>query len=267
MFSKLIKYFKKLPKDRVFKKSVLQFAIFSAVVTAFVLLTSNHVITRQPQPMLPSEYTTLPANTMSKVDLEEDLRTKSPDVQGLVFFKGLNSIVVLGNGLEHDQLVVNADVDEMRKLATNDKLVVIDKNPQMDSSAAAVLSPWWWVGVICMFMWLCALLFKKREKKQVYSRARVFLTGVPGVMNEIIKATRLKPSRFYLTIFATLIVVNATCFFTRLYHDNNMYVAPSEIATATHIQPWQLTRHLEQFPARVSARQRRQRSLRPSMWS
>jgi cell division protease FtsH len=248
MLTKFLKFLYKLPKDRNFRKSVLQFSIFSVVVTAFVLLTTHHVITRQPQPTLPATYSTLPANSMSKVDLEEDLRTKSPDVQGLIFIKGLNSIVVLGNGLEHDQLVTNADVDEMRELATKDKLTIIDQNAQLNASAQAVLSPWWWAAVAMLFAWLCVLLFKKREKKQVYSRARVFFTGVPGVMDEIIKASRLKPSRFYLSVLIALLAINVTCFFTRLYHDNNMYVAPSEIATAKHIEPWQITRHLELHP-------------------
>jgi cell division protease FtsH len=248
MLSKLIKYLKKLPKDRNFKKSVLHFAAFFAVITAFTLLTTHHVITRQPQTILPVEYTTLPVNTMTKVDLEQDLRSQSADVQGLIFFKGLNSIVVLGNGLEHDQLVLNADTDEMRKLAIADKLPVIDKNADTDSSFLAIVSPWWWAGVALLLGWLYKLLFIKREKGNVYSRARVFFTAIPDVMNEIIKASRLKPSRFYLTILIALVVVNATAFGLRLYHNNNMYVVPSEIASAQHIAPWQISRHLDTHP-------------------
>jgi cell division protease FtsH len=248
MLSKLVKYLQKLTKDRVFHKSVLHFAVFFAAVTAFTLLTTDHVITHQPQPMLPTEYSTIPANTMSKVDLEQNLRSKSANVQGLIFFKGLNSIVVLGNGLEHDQLVLNADVDEMRELAVADKLLVIDKNSDLDTSATSILSLWWYVGVFGLISWLYRLLFFKREKGKVYSRARIFLTTIPDVMTEIVKASKLKPSRFYLTVLIALVAVNALAFGLRLYHNNNLYVVPTEIASATRIQPWQISRHLEQHP-------------------
>ena len=248
MFSKLSKYVKKLYKDPVFKKSVLNFTAFFAVVAVFSSLTANHVITRKPQPILSAEFRTIPANKMDNVGLEQALRSQNPDVQGLIFFKGLNSIVVLGKGLEHDQLVTNADVDEMRQLAIADKLPVYDRKAAAETDLSLLVSGWWWVAAITLFFWLWRLVFFKREKGQVYSRARVALTPLPRTVGKIIKATGLTPSRFYLYLLIGLLAANAAAFGLRLYQNQQMYVLPSEIATAQRVQPWQISRYLETDP-------------------
>jgi len=247
MLSRILNKLKKLAKDRLFQKSVLHLAAFFAVVTAFVLLTTNHVLTRKPQPIMPATYMTLPANGMTEVDLEQNLRSHSANVQGLIFFKGLNSVVVLGNGLEHDQLVLNTDVDEMRKLAIADKLPIIDKNADLDTALGDVVSGWWYAGVLALVDWLIYLLFFRREKRQVNSRARVCYTGASQMWTAIVKASRLKPSRFYLYLLIALLVVDAAVVAVRPFHDNTS-VLPSEVASALRIQPWQISRHLETHP-------------------
>ncbi|MBS1994390.1 MAG: AAA family ATPase [Cyanobacteria bacterium SZAS LIN-3] len=252
MLSKLFKYLKKLPKDRVFRKSVLHFMAFFAVVAAFTVLTTNHIITRKPQPVLPAEYAVLAgsdATIMSQVTLEQTLRSDNfSEIQGLIFFKGINHIVVMGNGLEHDKVVPNADVDEMRKLAVADKLIIVDKTAGVQSQIQDLLPGWWWVVAITLACWLVRMLVFKREKGQVYSRLRVFCSAIPDVMDEIIKATKLKPSRFYLYLLAALVIGNGAAFGLRLYHDEHMYVLPDNVAHATRIQPWQISRHLDTHP-------------------
>ena len=248
MYTILLKYFKKLAKDRVLHKTILHLSVFSAVLALFVTLTVNHVITTQPQLVLPSEYSTLPSTTLSKVDLEQKLRSKSPEIQGLVTFKGLNSIVVMGSGLEHDQLVTDADVDEMRQLATADKISVTEAPAATDPFLGDTLNFWWYVAAIAIFCWFFRLIFFKREKKQVYSRFRVFCRTVPTVFALLVELTRLKPSRFYLALFAGLIAINAGAFALRFYHDKNLYVAPPEVAGAQHLPPWQIQRHLSAHP-------------------
>jgi hypothetical protein len=169
-------------------------------------------------------------------------------VQGLIFFKGLNDVVVLGNGLERDKLVVNADVDEMRKLATNDKLPVIEKPAALDTFLPNLLPAWWYIAAFALACWLIRLLIFKREKGQVYSRLRVFLTAIPGAIAAIIKASGQKPSRFWLYILIALVAVNALAFGLKLYQDKNVYDLPSEAASALHIQPWQISRGLDTHP-------------------
>jgi|GEM_PF-691054 len=252
MFSKTFKYLKKLSKDRVFRKSILHFTAFFAVVATFVVLTTNHVITRQPQSVLPAEYSALSGSettVMSKTALEQTLRSEDrSEVQGLIFFKGLNSIVIQGNGLEHDKLVVDADVDEMRKLAVKDKLPITEKSAELSTQIQDLLPGWWWVIAITLGCWLIRMLVFKREKGQVYSRARVFLSAIPDVMNAIVKASKLKPSRFYLYLLAALVVINGGAFALHMYHTDSLYVLPSEMANEQRIQPWQVTRHLETHP-------------------
>jgi len=248
MLPKFIKHLFKLAKDRVFQKSILNFMAYAAALSLFIFLTTHHVISHNPQLQLPDQYTSLPADNVSSVDLENALRDNNGDVQGLIFFKGLNSIVVLGNGLEHDQLVKYADVDEMRKLAIADKLPIVDQQAATDGSIFGLVSGWWWLGVGIFVYWLYRLLLKKREEGKVHSRLRVFFSTIPKIMGALNKASGLKPVRFYLYILIALVAGNALAFGLRLYHNESLYVLPTEIASAQQIEPWQIQRHLDRHP-------------------
>ena len=98
----IILYLRKLFRSLLFKRSLIQFGLFFAVVATFALLTSNHVITRTPQRIVPAEYAVIaeaPAAIVTPVELEQALRNKAPDVNGLVLFDGLKTVVVLRPGL------------------------------------------------------------------------------------------------------------------------------------------------------------------------
>jgi len=248
MFSALYQHLKRLSKDRTFQRSVLNFAAFFTVVSLFVSLTAHHVIIPKPQPVLAAEYTTIPADKMDKVGLEEALRSRSPEVKGLIIFNGLNSVVVLGPGLEHDSIVLNADVDEMRKLAVADNLPVTTKNPAYVTAVTDLASGWWWAGVVALVVWLGYLLLARREGGQVSSRVTTAYAGLSEQLSAVLKARNISPIRAWTYLLIALLAVNATAFGLRLYQDNNVYVLPTEVGSAKPVQPWQISRYLETNP-------------------
>ncbi len=248
MFSALYQYLKRLSKDRTFQRSALNFAAFFTVVSLFVSLTAQHVIIPKPQPILAAEYSTIPADKMDKVGLEEALRSHSSEVKGLIFFNGLNSVVVLGPGLEHDSIVANADVDEMRKLAVADNLPVTTKNPAYVSAVTDLASGWWWAGVVALVVWLGYLLLARREGGQVSSRVSSAYAGLSGQLSDLLKARNISPIRAWTYLLIALLAVNAAAFGLRLYQDNNVYVLPTEVESAKPVQPWQISRYLETNP-------------------
>ena len=67
----------------------------------------------------------------------------------------------------------------------------------------------------------------------------------------------LKASRFYPYLFAALIIGNIGAFGLRLYHTDDLYALPADVAAAPPIQPWQLMRQLDTHPEEFSARQHR----------
>ena len=251
MLSQLIKFLKKLPKDPLFRKSVRHFGIFFAVVAFFAILTATPLFSTKPYPLLPSEYQSLEHSYdhhISTVSLEQALRTHSDEVQGLVLFQGMNSIVVLGNGLEHDKVVIGADVDEMRQLAVEAGLPVIDKSAAPPENFFLRLSGWWWLIAFGLAGWLCHMLLSRRERGMVRSRTAAVLSGLPSLIKAIRKASGLKPSRFHVYVLAGLVAVTCISFALPQLRDTERYVLPPEVASATRVEPWQISRHLIAHP-------------------
>lgn len=241
-----IAYLKRLSQSLLFRKSVLHFGVFFGAIAIFTFLTVNNFITRAPERVIPMEYATLATaeKTIKSVDLEQSLRSGGKDVEGLIFFDGIKSVVVLGNGFEKDRIILQADTDEMRKLAKNAGVPTIDKPSALDDSLGPRLPGWWTLAIFLFVAWFCWLLFFRRENREEHSRFRVFCEGVPKVINAIIGATKMKPRKFYTTLFIGLVAVNSLAFFGKLYHNHSLYVLPAEMSVQ-RVQPFQITRHLE----------------------
>ena len=168
MFKNVLKYLAKLTQDRLLHKTILNFAAFALVLTGFIYATNHHYITRTPQATVPAQYAALSANTgnvMNPADLERGLRLHSTDIQGLIFFKGLDTIIVLGNGLEHDKIVTGADTDEMRKLASANQLSVTDRAPDVSGQGQDLLPGGWYLGIFVFICWAFRLLVFRRARK------------------------------------------------------------------------------------------------------
>ncbi|MBX9573314.1 MAG: AAA family ATPase [Candidatus Obscuribacterales bacterium] len=240
-------YLKDMWSDELFKKTVLHFTAFFVAVASFYLLTTNHVITRTPQKIVPVEYSTLvqQGKTMSAVELEQALRKKSSEVQGLVFIDGMKSVVVIGDGLEKDKIVPQSDTEVMRKLAKEADISVKDVPASVESDLWSLLPSgfMWIVGAFAA--WFVWLLFYPRENGTVPSRMTVAWHVVPQYMDGVIDLTRLQKSTFYLVLLGALIVGTAAGGYFRLFHTDALKTSPSDIAVATRIQPWQITRHLD----------------------
>lgn len=241
-----LEYVRNLWSNELFKNSVFHFTVLFVAVASFVLLTTNHVITRAPQKILPQNYHNLVAQgkTMTAVDLEQALRKKSSDVTGVVIFDGIKTVVVLGDGLEKDRLVPQSDIEEVRKLANGAGVSVTDQAAEVESDLWSLL-PWWWSWVASgFFSWFLYLLFFPREGNTVPSRFTVLWHRIPQVMDDIIAVQPLKKSHFYMALTGVLALSLAIGSFGRLFHTDSMKTVPSEVAAAQRIQPWQITRHL-----------------------
>lgn len=244
----IYQYLKKLGRNLLFKRSLVHFALYSAALAAFVLLTTNHVITKTPQRVVPAEYSTIAGNkssNMSQVDLEQLLRSKSGDVTGLVLFDGLKSVIVLERGLEQEKFVAQADIAEMRKLAAFAGVNVETQPSALEDNLTDLLPGWWWLVVMGFIGWFGWIVFTKREEGEEPSRAMVFFSTVPRVMDFCVEKSKMKKTRFYTVLLIGLIAANGVGFGLKLYHDHSMLALPSEIAVAQRIEPWQAIRYVK----------------------
>lgn len=247
----LFVYLRKLSRNLLFRETLLHFSIFFAAIAGFYYLTAADIITRAPERVVPSEYAVLvtPGKVMPAVDLERLLRKNSAEVEGLVFFDGIKSVVVQGAGFETDRIVLQADTDQMRKLAQNAKVPIIEKSSQFSDNKAERLPSWWWWIVAGFVAWFSWLMFFRRHNKEENSRFRVILEGTPPFFEAMVKMSRMPKRKFFLVLLFALVGINSLGFFGRLYHDNNMYVLPPEMASIRTIQPWQIDRHLDRHPS------------------
>lgn len=251
---KLLEYLKSLSRNLLFRKTVLHFSAFLAAIAIFSVLTINNVITDAPAKVVPPEYQALTANgakPMPAIDLETALINHSSDVQGLLFFTGTPSVVVFGNGFEKDRLVEKADTDVMRTLAAKAHVPVFDKPAAVQDSASTRLPNWWPAAIGFFVIWFAWMMFTRRENKEEPSRMRVILEGIPATMNSLVKLTGWNKRTFYRNLLLALILVNVGCFSLRLYHNNDVYVMPPDMANVTRTQPWQAQRLLEAHPEDV----------------
>jgi len=242
---KILDFVLRLWGSMLFRKTLIHFGLFFAAIAAFSFLTNNHIITRTPERVVPAEYGVLVAQqkTMPAVELEQSLRSGAKDIEGLVFFDGIKSVVVLGKGFEKDRIVLQADIDEMHKLANTNGVQVIEKQSALEDGT--LLPGWYPVAVIGFIAWFAWLMFTRRENKEEPSRFRVIVETTPRVLDDLVSATKMKRSTFFLSLFCGLLVLNGTLFFTHMYHDTNQMALPPEISSVSKIQPWQASRHLE----------------------
>ncbi len=245
---KFLAFLMNLWSSVLFRKTVINFAAFFAAVGLFYILITSHIVTRTPERVVPREYAFLAAQnkTMAAVDLEQALRSQSKDVEGLVVFDGLKSIVVMGNGFEKDRIVIHADTDEMLKLAKANKLLVIEKPSAFEEGT--LLPSWFTIAVIGFLIWFGLLMFKRRENGEEDSRFRVLCERVPMAIEGIIAHFKIKKTKFYMIVVITLLLINATLFFSRVFHDEHIKTLPPEIWSVQKIPPWQASRHLDRHP-------------------
>lgn len=242
---KFLEFFVSLWQSMLFRKTLINFGFFFAALAAFSFLTSNHIITRTPERVVPAEYGVLAVQnkTMPAVDLEQSLRSGAQDIEGLVFFDGIKSVVVLGKGFEKDRIVLQADTDEMHKLAQAKGVQIVEKPSALEDGT--LLPGWYPVAIVGFIVWFAWLMFARRENKEEPSRFRVIVETTPRVIDDIVHATKMKKTKFFTILFTSLVLLNAGLFFTRMYHDNNQLALPPEISSVTRVQPWQATRHLD----------------------
>ena len=110
---KIIRHLKNLWGNERFRGSLVHFGVFATALSLFGYLTTADIITRKPEYVLPAPYQVLiqQSKVTSAVALEQALRSKDKDLQGLVFFKETKSVIVLKDGLENERLVVQADTE------------------------------------------------------------------------------------------------------------------------------------------------------------
>jgi cell division protease FtsH len=251
MFKRLAAFMSGLYKSPVFRRSVAHFTVLAIFVGAFAYLTLNNDsnIVRTTSFEVPSQYKALPP--MAAVDLEQALRSKSKDVEGLVFFKNIKSVVVLGRGFGNDNLVSSADTDIMEELAKASKLPTKVEDAGIHRETAPLFISAWWSIAIALSIWAAIFLFRGRGSKddKEPSRFTVFWNGYCAALKGLIKATKLRRSRFYGLVTIVLIASVVGIFTTRVFNNNNMLVLPSELAAVERAEPYQVERHLRENAA------------------
>lgn len=251
MFKRIVAFMSGLSKSPVFRRSLAHFTVLAIFVGAFAYLTLNNDnnIVRTTSYEVPAQYKTLPP--LAAVDLEQALRAKSKDVEGLIFFKGIKSVVVLGRGFANDNLVLEADTEIMQDLAKASKLPTKIEDAGIRRDPASLFVSAWWTIAIALAIWAAIFLFRGRGTKddEVSSRFMVFWKGYSESLKALIKLTTLRRSRFYGLVTLVLVAAVTLIFTTRVFNNNDMVVVPSEMAAVDKAQPYQVERHLRNNPA------------------
>ncbi|MBK8224650.1 MAG: AAA family ATPase [Candidatus Obscuribacter sp.] len=243
---KIIAYLKSLSKNRLFRKSILHFGAFFAVLSLFLFLSSAGFVTRNMPNVLPPEYAAVAssAEKISAVELEVLLNSRDQSVKGLLLFPETNSIIVHGDGFGLERFVRTADLTLMRQLAGAVSLPV-DEKKTVPFDPADYSRPFsWYLTMFWFAFWLGVLLFKRRERGEEKSRMRVLSEFVEKTVDALIKLTGLRQRNFYLLLVLSIFALNGLTLLTGVDRNPDRLILPPEMQAVERAQVWQVERLL-----------------------
>ncbi len=241
MFKRLWKRFARLGTSLT-ATSWMHFSCIAATAVLFTVLAATGVLSHKPIRVVPNDYTGL--KLMPAVDLEQKLRTKSPEIAGLTTFPGLRHMVVLGNGVEKDRIVIDAEVPEMLALA---KAANVPVTSVPSASMGTGHNFWFWTGLGGIALWLGVFLFKKRDL-YIPSRFGAVWERASESIDQYIEKKQYGKMNFWMTswfITAGLLALFAA---SAVLHNSPVTVLPPEYASQPQMHPWQLERALQAYP-------------------
>lgn len=241
MLKRLLKRLSKLRESLLAMTFVHLGVIVSAAIVLGVLAKSG-VLSEPAVRTVPNDYTYLKG--MESVDLEQKLKTKSPDVVGLITFEKVRHIVVLGPGFEKDKIVANAEVDEMVKLAKAANLPV--------TLVASVTRPGefsllFWLPLLGILVWFGIFLFRPIYPGMP-NRVMYSVEYCSAYADEYIQKKNCSRMRFWLTVWGIAFGVLALVSVSRVLHNSPVQLLPAEYGVQRVSPQWQAERALNAYP-------------------
>jgi cell division protease FtsH len=252
MIKRLIKLLSDGWGDELLRKSIVNLSIYAVVLSAFAFLTMNNMVTSTPVRFAPARYQQLPE--MAALDLEGQLRSKQSDIEKLVVFPDVPSVIVFRKGFEQDRIVRQADADELRKLAAASALPVVEEASEAYTALSGRLSFYWWAGAFILLFWGLWLVFRRRDDGQTDSRFKVLWLGVEGGFdraNALIQARRWAKHKFWLSAWIALATVYGGLALSGALTNQQKMVLPKYIESATTSPEWQMRRYIEENPREI----------------
>jgi len=252
MLKSILAYLTGLHKSPVFRRTMSQFCVLALLAGAFAYVSFNNdtTIARTTSLSIPAQYARL--KPLSAVQLEQMLRSQSNTVEGLVLIKGTKSIVVLGQGFDRDNVVLEADIDVMEGLAKAAKIPVTTQDAAVVRSIPDFAVTIWWFLAIALIIWFLIFLFKGRKSEDASSRFVVGWNAYYKGLQALVAKTTLRRSRFYgLVCGVSILALTALCL-TGVLNNKNMLVLPSDFAAADRAEPYQVERYLQKNAAKFN---------------
>lgn len=249
MFSRISKALAKWYNTRAHARTLVHFICLCAFGAVFFGLTSLGVFEKTPINVPPVEYQRLDP-LMTSDQLEQKLRTRSPEIKELVFFKGTKAVAVLNTGFEQEQLVGRIDPDVIRAMAKEANVSYRDadsiKAPNPDNGALTAL---WWI------------LLAAQGGALVYILLRCPREGTPNIVKHWSEAVghahaaffhhrKLRRSRLHRAAWISVMVVFAVMFASRFFLNQPTLELPPEYAgySQSPTTKWQVERSLKMAP-------------------
>jgi len=224
-------------------QTIVQLSALLLAAAVFVGLTVGGAFNKEPVFLPAKEYQHL--TLMKSEELEQKLRQGSTEVTELVFFMESKSVAVLGPGFEQERLVYQADVDEIRRLATEKKIPFTERPGTRLSDFGSTIKGWWWVGLMTLVVATGFFLFKRRSEEMPNRITTFFMVGKARV-DGFIEARKLKKSQFYLWGLGVLAVVIASLLAVHAIVSPPVRQLPAEYSRVQKSTPWQVERYLRQ---------------------
>ncbi|MBK9141730.1 MAG: AAA family ATPase [Candidatus Melainabacteria bacterium] len=226
-------------------QTIVQLSALLLAAAVFVGLTTGGAFNKEPVFLPAKEYQHL--TLMKSEELEQKLRQGSNEVTELVFFMESKSVAVLGPGFEQERLVYQADVDEIRRLATEKKIPFTERPGTRLTDFGSTIKGWWWVGLMTLIVATGFFLFKRRSEEMPNRITTFFMVGKARV-DGFIEARKLKKSRFYLWGLGVLAVVISGLLTVHAIVSPPVRQLPAEYSRVQKSTPWQVERYLKQSP-------------------
>lgn len=247
MFNGFTKRIARLFKDSLVAQTVAHFVLLLTVATIFIIATCYGAFRTDPVWMPPSDYARL--KDTSSVEVEQQLKSRSPDLVGLVFFDKTKDVAILYKGFEQDKMVLDADVAELKSLAAAAGVPVSTKQPMLVGNFFENTRFYWYLIALGLLAWLVFFFVRKRDQ-YIPCRAVVACQITCDKVDQFRERNKWRKGHFYLTLLAVAGVAFILLSLSRVFHNSPEHEIPSEyVSQVKRTSSWQVERFLGEQPA------------------
>jgi cell division protease FtsH len=241
MKKKFARFVSSLRENTDLANSLKQLGLLVGALVLFGLLTAYGVFTSTPDAVVPPDYR---LKSLTSMELEDQLRAKSPAIEEVIFFPGLKNVAVVYPGFENHRLVSNADTKEIQRLAQSGGYKTTSIEP---FTPPASLNGWWYLCAIVLGIRTLVVLLKKPEGWR-FNRLQWMHHFVAAKTNDFIAQRNWRRSRFYLLVWLSAVAMLVTAANYRVFNREAIPSTPADYVKAARAPAWTIERQLQKSP-------------------